>query len=331
MIQSKLVTGQKVITSDVFPEICTCRMVTNDTVRTTYCNTPIMQSRMSEKRIGRFMLMNQKSRSFDDCMFEVHRSGSPVLMLSLANECDMIRSRHSDRLWMSGDVCLSMSNQEDIVRNYAKKDKRLNITNVIIPETAVHQLAEINPDAMGRFCLDFEKGVSMEYGQSNIHVNRRLASIFRSIESCNDMGNYAENYMESKIMDGLTEYFNIISDEPKQSLKYNFVIRSKMMDARKIMEEHYQDPPSLAELAIMVGTNVFTLKKAFKQCFGISVFQYLFDYRMDMAIHYLLDTNRPISVIGHELGFCNHTHFCIAFRRKFGTSPTSFRENRFFV
>jgi AraC-like DNA-binding protein len=83
--------------------------------------------------------------------------------------------------------------------------------------------------------------------------------------------------------------------------------------------------PSLHELAAMVGTNECTLKKAFKQEFGTTVFQYLFDYRMDLAVRYLLDTSLPIAEIGLKLGYDYPSHFCTAFKRKYGMSPVEYR------
>lgn len=323
MIQSKLIAGKQVITSEIFPEICTCRMVTNNNVKTTYCDTPFLKCQMEEKRVGRFMVMNQNAQATSDCIFEVHRSGSPVLMLTLAKDCNCIRQRHEEHLWQTGDIGLTLASQEDIVKNYANKWDRLNMSNIIIPEPVVRQLAEINPFAMETICRDFEKERSIEYDGIR-KANRRLYSMFHAIEMCNNMGNYSEKYLESKIMDGLTEYLNLANGEKDLSMKYNFVLRSKMIDARQIIEERYQAPPSLVELAAMVGTNDCTLKKAFKQLFGTTVFQYIFDFRMKLAEERLLYSNTPIVIIARELGFYDPSHFCHAFRQKFGLTTTEF-------
>lgn len=46
-------------------------------------------------------------------------------------------------------------------------------------------------------------------------------------------------------------------------------------------KDNDQNPPSLHQLALMVGTNVCKLKTGFKALFGTTVFEYLFDYRME--------------------------------------------------
>ena len=49
-------------------------------------------------------------------------------------------------------------------------------------------------------------------------------------------------------------------------------------------------------------------------------FQYLFDYRMRLAVLYLLDSDMAINDIGIKLGYDYQSHFCTAFKRKYGVS-----------
>ena len=87
----------------------------------------------------------------------------------------------------------------------------------------------------------------------------------------------------------------------------------------------YHNMPSLHEIASMVGTNECTLKKAFKHEFGTTVFQFLFDYRMRLAVLYLLDSDMTVNDIGIKLGYDYQSHFCTAFKRKYGVSPMEYR------
>jgi AraC-like DNA-binding protein len=75
----------------------------------------------------------------------------------------------------------------------------------------------------------------------------------------------------------------------------------------------------------MVGTNECTLKNGFKRLFGDTVFGYLFDYRMEMARNYLLDTGKTMQEIAELVGYEYHSHFTTAFKRKFGVSPQEYR------
>ena len=149
----------------------------------------------------------------------------------------------------------------------------------------------------------------------------------RDIQRSRLLGNQASKYLESKIIDCLSGFLLPASLLPSAQT-FSLSIRDKIHDAQSIILTHYQEMPSLHELAAMVGTNECTLKKAFKQEFGTTVFQYLFDFRMDLAVHYLLDTSLPIADIGIMLGYDYQSHFCTAFKRKHGVSPMEFRLRR---
>lgn len=53
-------------------------------------------------------------------------------------------------------------------------------------------------------------------------------------------------------------------------------------------------------------------------------FKYLFDYRMRLAILYLLDSDMAINDIGIRLGYDYQSHFCTAFKWKYGVSPIEY-------
>ncbi len=63
-------------------------------------------------------------------------------------------------------------------------------------------------------------------------------------------------------------------------------LQIQMDNARTFIHHNYQRMPSLHRLALLVGTNECTLKKCFKQSFGTTVFGYLFNLRMEMAVQH---------------------------------------------
>lgn len=325
MIQSKLTDGSKVITEDKFPEAATLRAVPKGGVRTSYCDNEYVSCQITENRIGRFMLLEQNARCHADSELEVKRTGVPVLMMSLAKDSNMIRTNGEDRLWRTGDVCLSMSSREDVVVNHCQEGSTFNLFNIVVPEPVVRLLAERYPDALGGFCRDFEQNKPRYYTSSGMQVSQKLLNTFRSIEHYSNMGSYGEKYLESKILDCLSIMLNRVNDSEDELFPINFVLQGKVHDARDIILAQYKNPPSLHELATMVGTNECTLKSAFKKEFGTTVFQYMFDYRMQLAAKYLLNSSLSVAEIGVKLGYDYQSHFCTAFRRMYGVSPSDFR------
>ena len=53
-------------------------------------------------------------------------------------------------------------------------------------------------------------------------------------------------------------------------------------------------PPSLKELAKLIGLNTYKLKTGFKELFGIPVFKYLQGKRLEKAFELIENKNMPI-------------------------------------
>lgn len=98
-----------------------------------------------------------------------------------------------------------------------------------------------------------------------------------------------------------------------------------MWEAREILLARMTDPPSLVELAHLVGTNEFTLKRDFKTLFGTTVFEMLRQHRMARARALLLDTELSIQEVAERVGYRHGSHFSTAFKRTFGHPPSHLR------
>lgn len=94
---------------------------------------------------------------------------------------------------------------------------------------------------------------------------------------------------------------------------------------RKLLLERLGQTPSLVELAAAVGTNARRLNAAFKQCVGVTVFDFLREERMKEARRMLSETALEVQTISRELGYSSTANFSTAFRDRFGLSPSQFR------
>jgi len=106
------------------------------------------------------------------------------------------------------------------------------------------------------------------------------------------------------------------------------VIRTADIDriylAQEILQRQMDDPPSLLELARLVGLNDRKLKQGFRQVFGTTVFGYLHDYRLEQAQRLLSTDTMSVAEVAYAVGFSNRSYFAIAFRRKFGVNPSEY-------
>jgi AraC-like DNA-binding protein len=93
--------------------------------------------------------------------------------------------------------------------------------------------------------------------------------------------------------------------------------------ARARLVANLETPPTLAELARTAGVNESKLKIGFRALFGTSVFAYLRRVRMEEAQRLLRERRLNVTEVAQLVGYANPSKFAAAFRRQFGTSPST--------
>ena len=99
----------------------------------------------------------------------------------------------------------------------------------------------------------------------------------------------------------------------------------KMVKAKHLLEQRMENPPSLLELARLLGTNDCTLKKSFKQYHGCTIYEYILQYRMESAMNMLQHSEAAITEIAYATGYHSIYAFSKAFKKYFGYPPSQGR------
>ena len=102
----------------------------------------------------------------------------------------------------------------------------------------------------------------------------------------------------------------------------------KLSRARVILEERDGDSPSIADLSAMVGLNRRKLTEGFKAVYGDTVAGYALELRMRKGYQLLKESPLPVHEIAEECGYEHPSNFTIAFRRRFGCSPSEIRAQK---
>lgn len=92
-----------------------------------------------------------------------------------------------------------------------------------------------------------------------------------------------------------------------------------------IQQEHHR-AVSPAELAKMAGVSVRQLHRLFCEVYGMSTEAFIIRTRVQAAGDSLLQTDKPISQIAEEHGFCDQSAFTRRFREHTGETPLKFRQ-----
>lgn len=300
--------------------------------RSNSIRAPIVDAGLNEWHYDHFGIMHQHYRGKENNSgFQVMHDVKPALMFTLATQGFGSKSVYQEGknehelFWEKGNANVCFISGEGGQQVNLNKNLSLDLLSIVIPQHSIEKLIEYNEEIFSQFSLFTQcQDNTHLFLKGNRPVEKAVIKAANDLNQARLMGNNAHRYMESKIIDCLSGFLVPESLAPGNE-HYSLLVRDKMHDAKDIILSQYQDMPSLHEIASMVGTNECTLKKAFKHEFGTTVFQFLFDYRMRLAAHYLLDSDMAVNDIGTKLGYDYQSHFCTAFKRKYGVSPVEFR------
>jgi AraC family transcriptional regulator, L-rhamnose operon transcriptional activator RhaR len=93
------------------------------------------------------------------------------------------------------------------------------------------------------------------------------------------------------------------------------------------MDKHYSEKITLANLIKTANMSERNLFRHFRKTFSVSPSEYLRHIRIQRATELLLDTDKQISKIALECGFCDSNHFAKMFNKMIGTTPKKFRQH----
>ncbi|MDO9275792.1 MAG: AraC family transcriptional regulator [Lutibacter sp.] len=136
-------------------------------------------------------------------------------------------------------------------------------------------------------------------------------------------------YIKGKIYELLSYYFSQSSEKETENCPYisNEETASKIKQAKQLILSDMNNPPSLADLAKEVGLNIKKLKTGFKEIYGVPVFTFLLNYKMELAKTLLQEQQLNVNEIASHLGYSTSSHFIAAFKRKFGITPKQFSKS----
>lgn len=146
--------------------------------------------------------------------------------------------------------------------------------------------------------------------------------------ACPIEGDAKRLYVVSRALDILSQTVA----HKEESSRHNAVATAQMKmragdierlhEARRVLLADLQTPPTVPELARLVGMNARKLGQGFSQLFGLPVYAWLKEERLTHA-RVMLESGayRSVSEAAYRTGY-NSAHFSTEFKRRFGHSPS---------
>ena len=101
----------------------------------------------------------------------------------------------------------------------------------------------------------------------------------------------------------------------------------KIEQALDIIRHRYQQPLKLADLALEVGISERSLQAGLKRRTGNTFKSLIIEIRLEEGARLLKTTATPIAEICYQLGFSDVSNFRRSFKKKFHTTPRTYRKH----
>lgn len=98
------------------------------------------------------------------------------------------------------------------------------------------------------------------------------------------------------------------------------------IEIKNYLNAHYNHAITLSQLCNYFYVSKSTLLNKFKEEYGITIHQYLLDYRFQKSLELLANSTQSIQEIALACGFQDANYYTKAFKAKYQITPTHYRE-----
>lgn len=162
------------------------------------------------------------------------------------------------------------------------------------------------------------------------HVNTKLCAHEIYTRECKNSSDIL--FIQSKVLEIISHELKALlgeKNESKTRIKFSPYDLEALNRAKKILNEDFQNSPSISELSKMVRLNEFKLKYGFKIFFKTSPYNMLVKNRMLKAKYLIKNSDLNISEIANKLGYKQAHNLASTFKKHFGITPKDYmKKNR---
>ena len=115
---------------------------------------------------------------------------------------------------------------------------------------------------------------------------------------------------------------------PEKTIDYSSSTREIIHRIHEYLLEHLADRVTIEDLSKQFLMNPTTLKKVFKDVYGMSIAAHMKQHRMEHAARLLLETNDSIAQIAFAVGYESQSRFTNTFKETYGMLPSIYRKKR---
>jgi AraC-like DNA-binding protein len=155
-------------------------------------------------------------------------------------------------------------------------------------------------------------------------VTPQMATIAQQIWHHPYHGAIAKMYLEGKVWELFALQLAQLAESELSPVKSSLKPQSidRIYQAKDILLQKLENPPSISELTQQVGICELTLRRGFRELFQTTIIQYLTQKRMEQAELLLREKKLSVAEVSNLVGYSHLGYFAKVFKRQFGITPS---------
>lgn len=140
-----------------------------------------------------------------------------------------------------------------------------------------------------------------------------------------DLGRFQADHAVALVLARLARHAGETGEAGEAPVARERLSPTSLRRAKEFLQSQVAGDPSLDEIAAAAGLSPYHFLRAFKASTGRTPFQWLQDFRIELACGLLAASDLPLARLALEIGFKTQSHFTVVFRQAIGTTPGRWR------
>lgn len=247
-------------------------------------------------------------------------------------------------LKLSGQQCIKPENKEPIfirgpsllvwyppdkkiIREWEGTDNKERSVSIFCRPEYIKKIILAGSTNLPRSISGLVAAYDDEIKYSNVLLSSILMDLTASFFRIEYLKTLELVYSEAKTRETLCLIFHELAHlEKAEPAKYRGTDVEKFQEAYEFLVIHFNPPPTISQLARMIGLNETKLKSGFKDIYGVTIHDLSNQKRMEYAMRILQNQRLPISVAAEMAGYKHQATFTTAFKNYFGIRPSDVKK-----
>lgn len=223
---------------------------------------------------------------------------------------------------------IAASSNGDVENFYLPAQEVISICSIGIDREVYYELIKCDleevPKQLKQVFTDVE-GTDMFCYTSNYSLS--IAQCAKGIDNNESAGLARKTFLESKALELLSLQIKQYEDDQKSSGKRLVIRRAELemiLKAKQCLIENLSNPPTIVELARIVGLNQQKLKEGFRNTTDSTINKFVQNERLKLAAELISSDDLDINEVASRVGYANKSFFSKKFKKKFGVLPKDY-------